>query len=141
MFDRLHSRMRTILAMCCVALMTVLAAQGAITTVDRAQHALGVDHAPTALAGTVHFDHDDDHAHGPTLVTFVTDQAPDGDDSGPAHHHAAEGPQLATLAAERWAQIVLVRTPAPPAPRMDGLPLLVAGPLERPPKTTSKTIA
>lgn len=140
MFDRLHCRMRTILAMCCVALMTVLAAQGAITTVDRAQHALGVEHAPTALAGTVHFDHHDDHAEAQALVTADTDQA-DDDDGRPAHHHAAEGPQLATFAAERWAQIVLVRTPVPPAPRMDGLPLLVASPLERPPKTDSKTIA
>lgn len=142
MFDRLQSRTRTILAMCCMALTTVLAAQGAITTVDQAQHALGIDHAPTALAGTVHYDHDDDHADAAVQVTVDTDLAhADDNDAGPAHHHAAEGPQLATFATERWAQIVLVRMPVPPARRMDGLPLLVAIPLERPPKTDSKTIA
>lgn len=121
-----------------MALMTVLVAQGAITTVDQTQHALGIDHAPTALAGTVYYD----QADTPAQVTAGPDraEAKDGDRS-PAHHHAAEGPQLATFAAERTAQIVPVRLPVPPAPSVDGLPLLAPIPLERPPKTTSKTIA
>lgn len=142
MLDRLHCRMRTILAMCCMALTTVLAAQGAITTVDQAQHALNIDHAPTAMAGAVHYVPDDDHADAHALVTADSDPAhPDDEDRRPTHHHATEGPQLATLSVARLAEVVLVRAAMPPAPRSDGSVLLVGTRLERPPKPFSKPLA
>ncbi|MES3028395.1 MAG: hypothetical protein V4820_11150 [Pseudomonadota bacterium] len=141
MFDRLHGRMRTVLAMCCMALTTVLAAQGAITTVDQAQHALNIDHAPTAMAGAVHYDHDDHHAGAHLPVVADSDLTADGEPGQPGHHHATEGPQLATLSVARLAEVVLVKAAMPPTPRSDGAVLLVGTRLERPPKPISKTIA
>lgn len=142
MLAGLHCRMRTILAMCCMALTTVLAAQGAITTVDRTQHALNIDHAPTAMAGAVHYDHDDDHAHVHASAAADSDLSHSDDEDGqPSHHHATEGPQLATLSVTRLAEVVLVRAAMPPTRRSDGSVLFVGARLERPPKTASKTIA
>lgn len=139
MLDRLHGRMRTILAMCCMVSMTVLVAQGAIIGVDRSLHALGVDHAPTAMAGEVHYDHDEDHDPGHEAA--AADHAPDDGDGAPAHHHYTEGPQLVVLAAERLPTIIVVRMAPPPVPHLDGSTLRVSARLERPPKTASTTIA
>lgn len=142
MLQRLQIRTRTILAMLCVALMAMLAGQGAIISVDKAQHALGVAHAPTPLAGAVHYDHDDHHeadrvAHDEVLDA---DHADDGDRPTP-HHHFAEGPQMAAPVAERLAQTVSVRRVELTARRFDAPALLVTARLERPPKASSKTLA
>ncbi len=141
MFDRLHSRTRTILAMCCMALVGVLAAQGAITNVDRAQHALGVGHAPVPMAGAVHYDHDAHHEFGPGHAPASADSPPDDDDGRPPHHHYAEGPQLVVLSADRLPELAPARLAVRAAPRLDSPALLVTARLERPPKTTAKTLA
>ncbi|UTP38238.1 hypothetical protein M9M90_13535 [Phenylobacterium sp. LH3H17] len=141
MFDRLQSRTRAILAMCCMALMAVLAAQGAITNVDRTQHALGVEHAPIPMAGAVHFDHDDHHQGVSGDVPESADPIPDDDDGRPAHHHYAEGPQMAALSADRLPELMVARLAAVAVPRLDSPALLVTLRLERPPKATSKSLA
>ncbi|MDP3853326.1 hypothetical protein [Phenylobacterium sp.] len=141
MFDRLHSRTRTILVMCCMALMAVLAAQGAITNVDRTQHALGVNHAAIPMAGAVHYDHDDHHEGGPGDVPASADPTPDDDDGRPAHHHYAEGPQLAALSADRLPGHVLTRLAVVAVPRLDSPALLVTARLERPPKAAATSLA
>ena len=53
MLHRLQSRVRNVVAMCSMVLMALVLAQTAVTTLDRAQHAYGVEHAPVALAGQV----------------------------------------------------------------------------------------
>lgn len=140
MLDRLHSRTRTILAMCCMALMAVLAAQGVIANVDRTQHALGVEHAPTPLAGAVHYDHDDHHEVGLGDVPASADPSPDDDDGRPAHHHYAEGPQLAAPSADRLPGLMLARLAVVAVPRLDSPALLVTARLERPPKTAATSL-
>ncbi|MES2895962.1 MAG: hypothetical protein V4759_08025 [Pseudomonadota bacterium] len=141
MFDRLQSGTRAILAMCCMALMVVLTAQGAITNVDRTQHALGVEHAPMPMAGAVHYDHDDHHEGVSGDVPASADPNPDDDEGRPAHHHYAEGPQLAALSADRLPGLVLARLAIVAVPRLDSPALLVTVRLERPPKATSKSLA
>ena len=73
--------------MLCVAASFVLANQTYIAFMDQAEHAAHREHAPNALAGTVHLDHDHgDHDH--------LDGAPhEGDadeekDGTLAHHHS-----------------------------------------------------
>lgn len=147
MLHRLQSRMRNVVAMSCMALMAVVLAQMAVTTLDRAQHAFGVEHRPTALAGQVHLDHDHDHDHEQVAVSDHAgnvghdESGGTGDDSRPTHHHAAEAPHLATLTGERAPDILLARIITPQAAEPDGLPQLVLTRLERPPKTVSKTLA
>lgn len=142
MLQRLQSRTRTILTMLCMALMAVLAAQGAITVVDRAQHAGGIAHAPTPMAGAVHYDHDDHHEADLAAHDEVVDadHADDGDRPTP-HHHFAEGPQMAAPATERLSQTISVRQVEIPVRRSDAPALLVTARLERPPKTSPKMLA
>ena len=145
MLHRLQSRMRNLVAMSCMALMAVVLAQMAVTTLDRAQHAFGVEHAPLALAGEVHLDHDHDHQQVAVSDHLGDSHHDDGggtdDDNRPTHHHAAEAPHLATLAGERAPDILLARALNPQTTEPDGLPQLVVTRLERPPKALSKTFA
>jgi hypothetical protein len=146
MLHRLQSRVRNVVAMCCMALMAVVLAQTAVTTLDRAQHAYGVEHAPVALAGQVHLDHEHDHGDVAVSADYAIgddhhDGGPKTDDGRPTHHHAAEAPQLATLTGERAPDVLLARMISPQTTELDGLPQLVGARLERPPKFDSKTIA
>lgn len=141
MFHRLHSRMRTLLAMCCMALTALLTAQGAVAGVDRAQHAVGIDHAPTPMAGAVHYDHDDhQHDHDDT-PDHNGSGTPDDDGARPSHHHYAEGPQIPTPDVGRLPELILARVASPSGLAVTGLPLLVTSRLERPPRSSSKTDA
>ena len=121
MLHRLQSRMRNVVAMSCMALMAVVLAQMAVTTLDRAQHAFGVEHRPTALAGQVHLDHDHDHDHEQVAVSDHAgnvghdESGGTGDDSRPTHHHAAEAPHLATLTGDRAPDVLLARIITPQA--------------------------
>lgn len=133
------------LATLCVALTALLAAQGAITNVDRVHHSLGVDHVATAMAGALHFDHDADHHadavdgdHHADAAQGVDPADPASDkDQPPRHYHYAEGPQWATPVVARRAETLPVRLARLSVPRLDGPTLLVTGRLERPPKTLS----
>lgn len=137
--------MRNLVAMSCMALMAVVLAQMSVTTIDRAQHAFGVEHTPTELAGQVHLDHD--HDHEDLEVSSHSGDGPhegDGgsdDDKKPAHHHASEAPHLATLTGERAPDILLAGLISSQTTELDGLPQLVLSRLERPPKDPSKTFA
>ncbi len=128
--------------MLCMALMAVLATQGAITSVDRSQHAAGIAHAPTPMAGAVHYDHDDHHEAdlAPHDEVVDVDHTDDGDRPTP-HHHFAEGPQMAAPVAERLAEIVSVRQVELTAHRFDEPALLVTARLERPPKASPNMLA
>lgn len=143
MFRRLQSRTRNLVAMSCMALLAVVLAQMAVTTLDRAQHTFGVEHAPMALAGQVHHDHD----HEEVAVFDHSDDSHHGDgaaaDDGkrPTHHHAAEAPHLATLTGERAPDRLLARLLSPQTTEMHGLPQLVVTRLERPPKALSNISA
>lgn len=145
MLHRLQRRMRNVVAMCCMVLMTVVVAQAAVTTLDRAQHAFGAEHAPTALAGQVHLDHDHDHDEVAASTAASGDvghsDSGAGDDGRPAHHHASEAPHLATLDSDGAQYVLLPRMISPQTTELDGLPQLVVSRLERPPKAHSKTIA
>lgn len=142
--QRLHRRTREIFVMFCMTLMVVLAAQGAVIVVDRSQHAMGLDHAATPLAGPVHYDHDHhDGDHDAVLADLAPDPVEDQDDGearGP-HHHVAEGPQLTIATEARLASLVLARTPMIGILQSDGAMQRVAGRLERPPKAALKTFA
>jgi hypothetical protein len=140
MFKRLHSRMRATVSMFCMALMAVVVAQGAIMMVDKAQHSFGVDHAATPIAGEVHFGHDHDHDHQDGGDIAGSDQSDDGDGSR-RHHHVSESPQLATLDPDLAVEIVRMGVITVSAPTIEGVPQRLAGRLERPPKSISKTLA
>lgn len=146
MFDRRNRRIRSFLAMCCLALMAVLTHQGAVASVDRVQHALGVEHAPNALAGAVFVDHDQDHDaghhddHHRTAGDDDHDQ-PSGnhgpDDGVRSHHHTGEASQFAALDAERLPALILATGAALDLPPAEGPESWLSARLERPPKPLS----
>ncbi len=140
MLQRLHGRTRAILVMLCMALMAVVAAQGAITAVDRTQHALGQASAITALATLVHYDHGlhEDRGAVDAVASRVGELAQDPDG---AHHHFAEGPQLTLASDPRLADLVSARARSLGALRSDGMRQHRAGRLERPPKSSAKLLA
>ena len=130
---------RTIVVALCAALTALLAAQVSVAVADQAQHAIGADHAPIAVAGAVLLDHDDssaDHHH---------DAAQQTDDDGdrrldPAPHHHGEGPQIAAFQSIEPAPVILARLVAlfvpasasPPSAPLHGLERPPKAPLERP---------
>lgn len=130
--------------------MAVLTHQGAVASVDRVQHALGVEHAPNALAGAVSVeqdhDHDADH-HGDNQGDHQaaanaddgrTDNSGQGPDDGVrSHHHAGETSQFAALEAERLPALILATGAALDLPRADGPESWPGARLERPPKPLS----
>ena len=147
MFNRRKPRLRSFLAMCCLALMAVLTHQGAVASVDRVQHALGVEHAPNPLAGAVSFEHDHDHDahHGDHHAAAAPDDdhgRPDSGDQSPddgvrSHHHAGEASQFAALEAERLPALILATGTALNLPLGDGPESWLSARLERPPKPLS----
>ncbi|MDP3115911.1 MAG: hypothetical protein Q8N19_02230 [Phenylobacterium sp.] len=146
MSNRRKPRLRSFLAMCCLALMAVLTHQGAVASVDKVQHALGVEHAPNALAGAVSFDHDHDHdadQHGDDHAAADADHGrPDSSDQGPDdgvrnHHHAGEASQFAALEGERLPALILATGAALDLPLADGPESWLSARLERPPKPLS----
>lgn len=145
-FNRRKPRLRTFLAMCCLALMAVVTHQGVVASVDRVQHALGVEHAPNALAGAVLVDHDHDHDadhHDDHHRTAGDDDQgqPSGnhgpDDGVRSHHHAGEGSQFAALTAERVPALILATGAALDLPLADAPESWLNARLERPPKPLS----
>jgi hypothetical protein len=126
--------------------MAVLTHQGAVASVDRVQHALGVEHAPNALAGAVSVDHDHDHHanhHGDDPAAADADDGrPDISDQGPddgvrSHHHAGETSQFAALEAERLPALILAAGATLDLPLTDGPESWPGARLERPPKPLS----
>lgn len=135
--------------MCCMALMAVLTQQGAVASLDRVQHALGVDHVATAVAGPVSFDdhrHDDDHHaehHEPAAAdsdhddTGPGDQRSDDGVRGQHHHHAGEGSQYAAVEPDRALHLIQTSMTAVGPPPTQGAGSWLSIRLERPPKPLS----
>jgi hypothetical protein len=130
--------------MCCIALLCVMLAQGAVANLDRLQHDLGVQHAPNAFAGAVHLDHhaladhhlDADHDHG------EEDDASGGEHSGPlGHNHHTDGGQTLLVVAEPTDFPPAVRANVVGLSAYEGRPLLVGARLDRPPKPESVSVA
>jgi len=147
-FNRRKPRLRSFLAMCCLALMAVLTHQGAVASVDRVQHALGVEHAPNALAGAVSFDHEHDHGadhqgdHHAAAADDDDHRQPDSGDQGPddgvrSHQHAGEASQFAALESERLPALIVATGAALDLPLADGPESWLSARLERPPKPLS----
>lgn len=131
-----------------MALMAVLTHQGAVAGLDLVQHALGVDHAATAVAGAVTFDshhHDEDH-HADHHESAASDS--DHDDAGPGdqrpddgvrghHHHAGEGSQYAAVEPDRALHLIQTSMTAVGPPPTEGAGSWLSIRLERPPKPLS----
>jgi hypothetical protein len=113
--------------------MAALAHQGAVAGVDSVQHALGVEHAPNALAGAVSFDGDHDH-HAPADADKDHGRP---DDRVRSHHHAGEATVLMALEAERLAALILATGTALDMPPTDEPESWTSARLERPPKPLS----
>ena len=97
--------LRRCVAMCCVALCLALSTQMSIAMLDRLQHVLGVDHAPTMLAGGIGHDHDHDisHGHGQDRHGGAHEHDHEGAvhdyDQPVSHHHQGDGMLTPWLAA------------------------------------------
>ena len=86
----------------CVALCLMLAVQTAVSMLDRLQHVLDVDHAPTLVAGQFTLDHRHEHDHGHDHGT-ASSHGHDGDrghhddaadqhsDTALPHQHSGDG--------------------------------------------------
>ena len=133
--NRLAAAGRRIVALLGAVLVLVLCTQFVVVAIDKIEHRLGIDHAPTSLAGTVvkgamstvigdshDYDHDHDHHH-------------DGDGGSPDHSHIADAAPSTILCTEfaSWSPmyvIALLRVAS--VPLLHGLP---GGTLQRPPNS------
>lgn len=127
--------------------MAVLTHQGAVAGVDRVQHALGVEHAPNALAGTVSLDHehDADHrgAHHAAAADNDDHRQPASSDQGTDdgvrshHHHAGEASQFGAPDTDGLPALVLTTGAALDLPMANAPASWLSARLERPPKPLS----
>jgi hypothetical protein len=106
---------RKCVAQLCAALCLILVVQTGATLVDRLQHALHVDHAPSAVAGEYTLDAAaGEHAHetDEALPQHQDDQSHEDHGTSLPHQHASDGmlaPWLLASAPE------IVSQPEPPA--------------------------
>ena len=131
MIGRRFRRAKQRVALFCVALCLALSAQMTVALADRLEHALGIPHAPNAVAGAVAqvADHHHDHADHEVPHSHHHDgDAADGDgdhalvaphhhDHDKSHHHSGDG----ALPHEHQTQGML-------------LPWIIAAPIELAPR-------
>ena len=140
---RRPGHVRSVLALLCAMLITVLCMQSAHAAIDSAAHSLGLPHEADSLATPVHLvGHADAQSAGdPAPQTDVGLDGTEGDDpDGPAPHNH-DSPSSVWLSPVS-AAFTAVATAAPAHVLADSSgPGLASAPLDHPPKTSLDTIA
>lgn len=124
--------LRLPLAIVCMALVFVVAAQASASGIEKFEHAIDHHHAPNPLVGTAHYD---DAALGPGDAVFDTDPHRSGEGLYHHHHHHYADVSADLVAAQAVVETVVFTTARLTGPRRSpGRPGGIRQGPDRPPK-------